>query len=523
MVSTRQLRAAAEQALAQVRAAPGVREVEVFVASNASLLTRLNYTSQIPCNGVEEPKSTESYGVGLQVVLDGPDGPKIGFGSETSDLSPEGVSSALDKARRGAVHDPEFVSLARPTGEKRRLTRYHDPELMRVGDDDLVGAGWRVVNSALETFLSSEDLIALAGSREGLKDLGLIVGGDVTMLQERIAIASTHFPKVQSDETTLILSQTTSMVEGKESKGSGWSVATRLAEFDGTSGRESAANAIRSIDGRRVPSGKYRVVFGPQPVTDLLNNLILPSLNLGSIYAGSSAFLGQLGRQVASDQLTIVDDGAAPGLAGSKGITCEGLPTGRTTLIDRGRLVGTLANHYESARIRRDPRAKAKLGADPNDHPEAVVPRNGFRFGLGGGRSFDMPPGISPTNVIVEGADPLPPDALLRAVGNGVYVGRIWYTYPVNGLNAGDFTCTVTADSYLIENGRIVAPLRPNTIRINDNIRNILSQILGIGAKRRGTLVWAADEVVYAPEIAVADVTLDEIGTGMDAINEERL
>ncbi|HEX2172003.1 MAG TPA: metallopeptidase TldD-related protein [Dehalococcoidia bacterium] len=521
MISTHKLRAAAEQALAQARSAPGVREVEVFAASNGSLLTRLNYTSQIPCNGVEEPKSTESYGIGLQVAFDDPDGVKVGFGSETSDLSPEGVRSALEKARRGAVHDPEFVSLARPTGEKRNLTRYHDPDLMSVGDDDLVGAGWRVVNSALETFLSSEELVALAGSREGLRDLGLIVGGDVTILQERIAVGSTHLPKVQTDESTLILSQTTSMVEGKDSKGSGWSVGTRLADFDGRSGWESARNAIRSIDGRRVKSGRYRVVFGHQPVTDLLNNLILPSLNLGSIYAGSSAFLGKLGQTVASADLSIYDDGATPGLAGSKGITCEGLPTGRTVLIEAGRMVGTLANFYESSRIRRDPQAKAKLGADPNDHPGAFVPRNGFRFGLGGGRSFDMPPGIAPTNVIVQAANPLPSDDLLRAVGNGIYVGRIWYTYPVNGLNAGDFTCTVTADSYLIENGRIVAPVKPNTIRINDNIRNVLESIIGIGADRRGTLVWAADEVVYAPEIAVADVMLDEIASGLDAVNAE--
>jgi PmbA protein len=37
-------------------------------------------------------------------------------------------------------------------------------------------------------------------------------------------------------------------------------------------------------------------------------------------------------------------------------------------------------------------------------------------------------------------------EELLRRVGNGPYIGRIWYTYPINGARAGDFTCTVTAD-----------------------------------------------------------------------------
>src|SRR5262249_43462937 len=70
-----QLARAAEAALMQVRAAPGVRDAEVFAAENGGLSTRLSYTSHIPCNGVEEPKSTESRGIGIQIVLEGADGP----------------------------------------------------------------------------------------------------------------------------------------------------------------------------------------------------------------------------------------------------------------------------------------------------------------------------------------------------------------------------------------------------------------------------------------------------------------
>jgi hypothetical protein len=65
-----ELKRAVEAALALLAAEPGVREAEVFAAVNRSLVTRLNYTSHIPCNGVEEPKSTEMSGLGLQVVLE---------------------------------------------------------------------------------------------------------------------------------------------------------------------------------------------------------------------------------------------------------------------------------------------------------------------------------------------------------------------------------------------------------------------------------------------------------------------
>jgi len=139
--------------------------------------------------------------------------------------------------------------------------------------------------------------------------------------------------------------------------------------------------------------------------------------------------------------------------------------------------------------------------------------------GAGGGRQFDVPPGIAASNVVVEGAEPVALDELVRAVKNGLYVGRIWYTYPINGLRAGDFTCTVVADSYIIREGRLASPLRANAIRINDNIGRILDNIVGITKDVKGTIVWAADEVVYAPEIAVRGVRVDAIAGFMEELD----
>ena len=54
--------------------------------------------------------------------------------------------------------------------------------------------------------------------------------------------------------------------------------------------------------------------------------------------------------------------------------------------------------------------------------------------------------------------------------------------------------------------------IKANTIRINDNIATVLNNVAGITKDVKGTIVWAADEVVYAPEIAVTDVRIDAIG-----------
>jgi PmbA protein len=151
---------------------------------------------------------------------------------------------------------------------------------------------------------------------------------------------------------------------------------------------------------------------------------------------------------------------------------------------------------------------------DPHEWRHALTPRNGFRFARGGGRHYDSQPGIHATNIIIPGD--MSHQDLLRVVGDGLYIGRIWYTYPVNGLRAGDFTATVVGDSFVIRGGQLAEPIRPNTLRINDNIHRVLQGILGVGREARPTIVWAADEIVYAPEIAVEALEVQPIAHFME-------
>jgi predicted Zn-dependent protease len=518
MTTVSELARAARGAFELARAEPDVREVEVFAASNTALLARLCYTSHIPCNGVEEPKSSSGEGLGLHVVFEHPEGPRIGFGSEASDLGPDGARRALSRARGAAIVDPHFVCLPRPTSEHRTLADYHDPDLMNISDARLVEVGWTVVHGALRAFLTSPRLMELTADEEGLARLGLILGGDVSLLQERMALVSSSLPEVQTDESTLLTAFVTAMVEAHEAKGSACSISTRLDHFTDEAGIEAAQSAVNAIGGERVPTGDYTVIFGPQPVTDLVNNILVPACRADMFYASNTPFLGQLGRPVAASSLSIYDDGARRGLLGSKGVTCEGLPTGRTDLIRDGVLVGLLSNWYESARLERDPEGAVKLGAEGVLATRALAPRNGFRFGTGGGRRFDMRPGVAATNIVVEGRHPVSLPDLLGRVGHGLYIGRIWYTYPINSLRAGDFTCTVVADSFIIREGRLGPPIRPNTIRINDNVRRVLNNVIGTGVAVKGSIVWAADEVVYAPEVAVSGVHVDQIAGFMEEI-----
>ena len=77
---------------------------------------------------------------------------------------------------------------------------------------------------------------------------------------------------------------------------------------------------------------------------------------------------------------------------------------------------------------------------------------------------------------------------------------------------------TIIGDSYLIKDGRLAAPLKPNTVRMNDNVLRLINSILGIAAQRRATVRWSSDQVTWAPEIAVTDFGLEEISEYMESV-----
>src|SRR3990172_9115600 len=261
------------EGLAFIKTQKDVSDAEIFVSSISHLLCRINYTSSIPCNGVEEPKSTLSYGIGVQAVFKEGNRKRIGFGSSSGDTSMEGVKNALEQG-------------------------YHDAGFMDIGDEGLVALGWRALEGALNTF------------KEHNMMESIIVGGDVSIVQERMAIASTTGIAAW-DEAANASASITAMIESDNAKGSAWEIGMRLSDFaPENAGKSAAMSAIHSRQGRRVPSGKYRLILIPQAVADLLCHVVLPSLTLSVVDASSSTFLKKYGERVADKRLAIFDHGA---------------------------------------------------------------------------------------------------------------------------------------------------------------------------------------------------------------------
>ncbi|HZX12979.1 MAG TPA: metallopeptidase TldD-related protein, partial [Thermodesulfobacteriota bacterium] len=115
------------------------------------------------------------------------------------------------------------------------------------------------------------------------------------------------------------------------------------------------------------------------------------------------------------------------------------------------------------------------------------------------------------TNIVIEGTREVTSEKLISRIKNGIYIGRLWYLYPVHGLARADFTGTVIGDSYIIRNGKLGEPLKPNTVRISDNFVKLLQNITGISKEKKSTITWGSEEVVIAPEIAVKGINLENV------------
>ncbi len=477
---------------------------EIYCATAEHRIARLSYTSDIPSRGLEEFKSLHADGFQVRVAMRR-DPHEVGAAFEAGDFTADAVRDAIRRARSAAVVDPRFPSFA-AAPLSRKLAPSEKSDLARVGDGAIAAAAWEVLGGALAAFAKRAD-----ASRS--ETPGLIIGGDVSVIRDRIAIFNSNFAEVRTDESAHFNASVTAIVESLDAKGTASALgdcAAAMRREARVLGCDAVRRALALSHGARPAAGKFRVVLGPQPVAEILNYMVMGSLTTGSFHAANSAYHAKFGASVMDSRLSLADDPALSAGAIRRRITCEGIPTRRVELIRDGKLVGLLSNFYDTHRLLTDEHRAEKLGASA---PAKVdfAPLSGYRFGEGGGRRFDASPSSAGTNVVMRARGGVSDRELVRAVGDGIYVGRIWYTYPINGQRAGDFTCTVTGDSYIVRDGEIAEPLAPNCLRVNANIAQVFEHPLAVGSRPRPATVWGSPEAYYVPAIAAGSIALAEV------------
>src|SRR5208282_2625364 len=116
-----------------------------------------------------------------------------------------------------------------------------------------------------------------------------------------------------------------------------YTVARTLKKLDRPEqvGRIAAERTLRRLGARKVKTAHVPIVLDPMVSTSILEH-IFEGINGDSVYRGASFLAGKLGEQIASPNVTVIDDGTMPGGFGTTPFDGEGIPTRRTVVIENG-------------------------------------------------------------------------------------------------------------------------------------------------------------------------------------------
>ncbi|MEE8125975.1 MAG: metallopeptidase TldD-related protein [Nitrospirales bacterium] len=213
-------------------------------------------------------------------------------------------------------------------------------------------------------------------------------------------------------------------------------------------GQEAARRTVRRLGSKQISTQEIPVVFDPETAQGLLGH-IASAVSGYALYKGASFLLGQLGQSIASEIVTVVDDGRLSGGLGSRPFDGEGLPTRKTLVIDKGVLTNYLLDTYSGR----------KLGMASTGNASRSIGEN---------------PTVGTTNMFLS-PGPYSPEEILRSMKRGLLVTDL-IGFGVN-LVSGDYSRG--AVGFWVENGEIAYPVEEVTIA--GNLKQMLTGIEMVG------------------------------------------
>jgi TldD protein len=197
-------------------------------------------------------------------------------------------------------------------------------------------------------------------------------------------------------------------------------------------GREAARIAVAMLDAKDAPAGEMEVVLAPGDSGILLHEAVGHGLEADFNRKKTSNYTDQLGKPVASELCTVVDDGTVSHSRGAINTDDEGAPGRKNVLIENGILVGYMHDRMSAK----------SYGVEASGNGR----RQSFRH---------MPlPRMTNTSLLAGQSDP---EEIIRSVKRGVFAKR--FSGGQVNISNGDFVFSLT-ESYLIEDGKITAPLK---------------------------------------------------------------
>ncbi len=225
----------------------------------------------------------------------------------------------------------------------------------------------------------------------------------------------------------------------------------RLDELDiKLTALKAVEKTVSALGGRPITTGPYTIVVEPETASSLVE-VIGDLFCAPEIHKGRSMMKGRLGEQVASSCVNLVDDGRIPWKAGTGSWDSEGVPTGRTVLIEGGTARSYLYNLQYAW-------------------------KDGVSSTGNACRGMSSLPEVGNSNVVLQAGDS-DPGALISGVASGLLLTEMMGLHTIDPIS-GDFS--VGAKGHLIEKGKITRPV--SGVTIASNLKDFLKNIAAVGS-----------------------------------------
>lgn len=401
----------------------GARQTEAYILDSKAL------TLEVTDGEVETLKMAEECGIGIRTIT--PKG-QMGF-AFSSDLEP----NAIEQAVRQAINNAE-KTYADPYNEL--------PQNLREVTD------LRTLDHTLEQTTVEEKILLVKKLEDCARSFDSRIKRTERSVYEDflygVTIANSQGIAVQYHAGYCgIYVAVLAEENGDVQSGNGLQYCIEYNRLDPMAiGQEAAEDALQLLGAKSISTQKATLILSPHIAAAFLD-ILAPMLTADAIQKGKSLFKGRIGEKIASQAISLVDDGRMEGGVASAPVDSEGVPTNKTILIKEGVLQGFLHNTYTASKA--------------NESSTGNATRSSFKATPEvGATNFYIQPGIADENDVIS------------EVKNGLYVTSVMGMHTANPIS-GDFS--VGAAGTWIENGKRKQAVRG--IAIAGNVIELLSSI----------------------------------------------
>lgn len=394
-------------------------------------------------------------GIGIRVIIN----KAVGF-SYTNILGDknaieEVVSKALSSAK-ASKPDKNWQTLPKQKPSVSLVQNTYDHRIVELHSEDLVKAASLMLDSAIATD----------------KRIFPIEGGIGASYLSK-AVANSHDIANAEEGTIIECSLATIGQQGSE-------VTPVCFEFNAERnynidpewvGKEAARLAASALKAKKVDTETMSVIFAQVGFQELLYFTLINAVKADFVQRNQSAFKDKIGEKVASEIVTVFDDGLLQGGLRTSKFDGEGVPQQKTTIIENGILCNFIYDNYTARKEGKESTGNAtRAGYLSTPNIEAT--------------NFHFMPGKKS------------PEELISEVKKGLLVYSLQGAHSSNPAS-GEFSVVATP-AWKIENGEIVHATKG--VMLAGNIFQVLKNISALANNER-----KAGQIV-APWILVENV-----------------